>query len=93
MTYAVPEAASRAFAELANGNFEHEPGTAEQTAELTRNLSFADMEQIVLKAKRKAIIDDKPLSIRLLAESLEEYRPDAKRKQRGDGRQLHVVSS
>jgi hypothetical protein len=57
------------------GDFEQEERTFEQTVELCKGCSFADIEQILLKAKRKAIIEDAPLSYRVVESSYTEYNP------------------
>ncbi len=40
-----------------------------------KGCSFADMEQIILKAKRKAIIESSMLTSKHIRYSIEEYKP------------------
>ncbi|WP_372631929.1 AAA family ATPase [Cohnella sp.] len=78
MTYGMPEEASRnEFISLLIGDFESR-GTVHQAAsELLAGCSFADMEQIILKAKRKAIIEDGPLLQAHIETAFTEYKPKA----------------
>ncbi|ANF97126.1 AAA family ATPase [Paenibacillus bovis] len=57
------------------GDFPSEPGLQEWASEKMEGCSYADLEQIILKAKRKAIIDNIPLSRLLIDLSIQEYRP------------------
>lgn len=76
MTYANPDGASiNEYVRLLLDGFSCEEGTGQQAASLFEGCSFADMEQIVLKAKRKAIIADTPLSLEQLKGSFLEYNP------------------
>lgn len=76
MTYAAPDREDRLeYIELLLGR---EPGMqtlVREAAELLAGCSFADIEQIVLKAKRKAIIADAALEYRAIAEAFAEYNP------------------
>ncbi|MEK8128215.1 ATP-binding protein [Paenibacillus filicis] len=76
MTYRMPgEAEIMAYIRLMLDGFEHDAGIAGRAAELLRGVSFADMEQIFLKAKRKAIIGSAPLTYRTLEDAYREYQP------------------
>lgn len=76
MTYANPDDASRnEYLRLLLQDFACKEGTDLQAASLFQGCSFADMEQIVLKAKRKAIIAGTPLSLEQLQGSFLEYNP------------------
>ncbi|CAM4468035.1 SpoVK/Ycf46/Vps4 family AAA+-type ATPase [Paenibacillus endophyticus] len=76
MTYGMPDVATRnEYIRLLIGEFGQEDGTQEHAAALLKGCSFADMEQIVLKAKRKAIIESAMLTARHIDYSLEEYKP------------------
>ncbi|MBB3111385.1 SpoVK/Ycf46/Vps4 family AAA+-type ATPase [Paenibacillus phyllosphaerae] len=76
MTYDMPDDNVRdEYIRLLIGDFGQEEQIAQKTAELLQGLSFADMEQIVLKAKRKAIIDDSDLTYPHIMNSFAEYRP------------------
>lgn len=76
MTYAMPDAAQRSeFLTLLLDGFEQAEPMYEAASALLGGCSFADMEQIVLKAKRKAIIEDSALSGRHLQEAYTEYKP------------------
>jgi SpoVK/Ycf46/Vps4 family AAA+-type ATPase len=76
MTYSMPDHDCRnEYIRSLIGDFEHEEEAVNQSSELLKGCSFADIEQIVLKAKRKAIIEDSPLTCRLIRQSFEEYKP------------------
>ncbi len=76
MIYGNPAAALRLeyIARLC-GDFPREQGLDQWAAEWMDGCSYADIEQIILKAKRKAIIDDMPMSQLLIEMSFHEYRP------------------
>ncbi|WP_458122278.1 AAA family ATPase [Paenibacillus sp. Z6-24] len=57
------------------GEFPCESGLLAWASAEMEGCSYADMEQIMLKAKRKAIIDDIPISRLLIELSIQEYRP------------------
>ncbi|WP_281888838.1 AAA family ATPase [Paenibacillus sp. YYML68] len=81
MTYSMPNDASRTeFIALLIGEFEQEEAVQLQTTELLKGCSFADIEQIVLKAKRKAIIESRPLCQSHIEEALREYNPQIARE-------------
>jgi len=76
MTYGMPEEASRnEFIALLIGDFESQEAVNQTASELLAGCSFADMEQIILKAKRKAIIEDSPLVQAHIEEAFREYKP------------------
>lgn len=78
MNYSMPDDAGRTeFISLLLDGFELAGPIHEAALELLAGCSFADMEQIVLKAKRKAIIEDGPLSRKHLEDAYSEYRPKA----------------
>lgn len=59
MTYNMPDDKDRnQFIRLQLDDFEHEETITKEVPRLLTGCSFADMEQIILKAKRKAIIED-----------------------------------
>ncbi|WP_342563465.1 ATP-binding protein [Paenibacillus sp. FSL R7-0345] len=74
MTYASPDVEDRKryIGLLLAGN-EDAQGIVAETAGLLAGCSFADIEQIVLKARRKAIIADAVLEYRLICEAYTEY--------------------
>lgn len=77
MSYRVPDERSRAeYIGLAIGGFAQEAGVGRRAATLLSGCSYADMEQILLKAKRKAIIEDRPLTEAHVEEAYEEYKPE-----------------
>lgn len=57
------------------GTFEQENSLEDYICERLAGCSYADAEQIVLKAKRKAIIRSTPLQKQLIADAYDEYRP------------------
>lgn len=76
MIYANPDESSRRqYVELLINDFESEAGLLEETCERLSGCSFADIEQIVLKAKRKAIIEHCLLKSEHIVLSYEEYNP------------------
>ena len=76
MTYSMPDDASRnAFIALLIGQFEQEESIHRRTTDLLAGCSFADIEQIVLKAKRKAIIESRPLCLAHIGDAFREYNP------------------
>ncbi|MGM0884071.1 MAG: AAA family ATPase [Bacillota bacterium] len=76
MTYGMPDEATRSeYIRLLIGDFEQEEQTLRQASMSLKDCSFADMEQIVLKAKRKAIIESSMLTSEHIRYSLEEYKP------------------
>lgn len=76
MTYSLPDEAGRVeYISLLLGDFGHEEGVRAIASERLAGCSYADMEQIVLKAKRKAIIEDCLLRTTHLDEALAEYQP------------------
>lgn len=76
MTYGMPDDHTRnEYIQLLIGDFEQEEHIVQQASESLNGCSFADMEQIVLKAKRKAIIESNALSAQHIRYSLEEYKP------------------
>ncbi|OXS54073.1 ATPase [Cohnella sp. CIP 111063] len=78
MTYGMPEEASRnEFISLLIGAFESRGTVHRAASELLAGCSFADMEQIILKAKRKAIIEDSPLLQAHIETAFTEYKPRA----------------
>lgn len=78
MTYGMPEEASRnEFISLLIGDFASRGTVHRAASELLAGCSFADMEQIILKAKRKAIIEDSPLLQAHIETAFTEYKPRA----------------
>lgn len=76
MTYPLPdETGRREFVELLLRDFPCEDRLADDARERLAGCSYADMEQIVLKAKRKAIMEDGLLGSGHLQEAYMEYRP------------------
>ena len=57
------------------GQFEHQPDLKTYMCKQLKGCSYADVEQIVLKAKRKAIITDSPLHEQLITDAYDEYMP------------------
>lgn len=81
MHYCMPDDAGRTeFISLLLDGFELDGPIHEAALSLLAGCSFADMEQIVLKAKRKAIIEDGSLSRKHLEDAYAEYRPEADHK-------------
>jgi len=76
MTYSVPDNSSRSkYVSLLIGDFHQEGEICEQATHLMAGCSFADMEQIMLKAKRKAIINRSRLTLAQIKDAYAEYRP------------------
>ncbi|RAV04998.1 AAA family ATPase [Paenibacillus sp. YN15] len=76
MTYHMPDEACRnEFIRLLLEGMDQEEGLQDKAAALLRGCSFADMEQILLKAKRKAIIQDERLNFGNIQDAYEEYKP------------------
>lgn len=76
MTYSLPDEASRRhYIDLLISGFAEESGLPEKACQRLAGCSFADIEQIILKAKRKAIIERSPLKHEHIALSYEEYNP------------------
>ncbi|AIQ55298.1 AAA family ATPase [Paenibacillus sp. FSL R7-0331] len=74
MTYSPPDEAGRLeYTGLLVGGDGESAGLVEETADLMAGCSFADIEQIVLKARRKAIIADTVLDSGLIREAFGEY--------------------
>lgn len=63
------------FVRLHLDQFAQEEHVHEEASQVLQGCSFADMEQIILKAKRKAIIEDTPLSILHIKHAFAEYKP------------------
>lgn len=76
MTYHMPDETCRnAFIDLLLQDMDQEDGLHEQATGLVQGCSFADMEQILMKAKRKAIIRGGRLRFTDIEESFVEYKP------------------
>ncbi|MGN7453395.1 AAA family ATPase [Paenibacillus pasadenensis] len=76
LSYAHPDEPARLrFVGLLIGDFPAEPALTAKASDWLRGCSFADIEQIMLKAKRKAILADGPLTAALVREAGEEYQP------------------
>ncbi|WP_336120201.1 hypothetical protein [Paenibacillus polysaccharolyticus] len=76
MTYAMPDEDSRRlYISKLVGTFEQEHRLEDYICERLAGCSYADVEQIVLKAKRKAIIGSSALNRQLISDAYEEYRP------------------
>lgn len=76
MTYSLPDELSRRqYIELLINGFDGETNLTDEACERLAGCSFADIEQIVLKAKRKAIIEQSPLKCDHITLSYEEYSP------------------
>jgi SpoVK/Ycf46/Vps4 family AAA+-type ATPase len=76
MTYSLPDDESRQrYIELLIGDFGREDALAEKAGERLAGCSFADIEQIILKAKRKAIIGSISLTWEHITLAYEEYNP------------------
>ncbi|UHA76187.1 AAA family ATPase [Paenibacillus sp. 481] len=76
MTYELPDDQSRQlYMERLIGPFAREEGILADACEQLAGCSFADIEQIMLKAKRKAIIEHKPLHKKHVSASYQEYQP------------------
>lgn len=76
MAYSLPDEEGREqYISLLIGDFGHEENVREIASERLEGCSYADMEQIVLKAKRKAIIEDCLLRAGHIDEAYAEYQP------------------
>ncbi|WP_145148717.1 AAA family ATPase [Paenibacillus xylanexedens] len=76
MTYGMPDDTSRRlYISKLVGAFEQESQLEDYICERLAGCSYADVEQIVLKAKRKAIIASSALHKQLVSDAYEEYRP------------------
>ncbi|WP_336780790.1 ATP-binding protein [Paenibacillus illinoisensis] len=76
ITYAMPDEESRQrYINKLVGQFEHQPDLKTYMCKQLKGCSYADVEQIVLKAKRKAIIMDSPLHEQLITDAYDEYMP------------------
>lgn len=76
MTYGMPDESSRRlYISKLMGQFEQESRMEDYTCERLTGCSYADVEQIVLKAKRKAIIASSPLHEQLIDDAYAEYMP------------------
>lgn len=76
MTYGMPDDTDREqFIHLHLDDFEHEETIHKVVPNLLTGCSFADMEQIILKAKRKAIIENSPLRRMHIEDAYSEYKP------------------
>ncbi|MGK9250628.1 AAA family ATPase [Paenibacillus sp. D9] len=76
MRYDSPNRASReAYLSQLLGDFPGGEELLEPASQMLEGCSFADMEQIVLKAKRKAIIEEASISLPMLEDSYSEYKP------------------
>ncbi|SHN63705.1 MULTISPECIES: AAA family ATPase [Paenibacillus] len=76
MTYGMPDESSRRlYISKLMGQFEQESRLEEFTCERLTGCSYADVEQIVLKAKRKAIIANIPLHEQFINDAYAEYKP------------------
>ena len=76
MTYTMPDENNRRlYISKLLGTFEQEHRLEDYICEHLAGCSYADVEQIVLKAKRKAIIGSSALHRKLIFDAYEEYRP------------------
>ncbi|MEK4061316.1 ATP-binding protein [Paenibacillus sp. FSL H3-0321] len=79
MTYSLPTEEDRLqYIRLFVGSEPEAQELSRRMAELLAGCSLADIEQIVLKAKRKAIIEDAPLDYRHITGAYAEYNPHRK---------------
>ncbi|WP_241242731.1 AAA family ATPase [Paenibacillus whitsoniae] len=82
MTYDLPGLAElKQFLINLLGESESSLQVIEQSTPILRGCSFADIEQIILKAKRKVIIEDSEMSYEKIADAYKAYNPKA---QQGD---------
>lgn len=78
MTYSLPDYSRRQhYIEVLLGDFQCEETAWTEACAQLEGCSFADIEQIVLKAKRKAIIERQPLQRRHIQDACDEYKPEA----------------
>ncbi|MBW5446376.1 AAA family ATPase [Cohnella sp. CFH 77786] len=76
MTFGMPDAELRSeYIRLLIGDFARAEGVMQPACELLNGCSFADIEQIVLKAKRKAIIESRSLTFGHIRDAFGEYKP------------------
>ncbi|WP_028611399.1 AAA family ATPase [Paenibacillus harenae] len=76
MTYSLPDEVGRSeYISLLLDGFEHQEQVKQRASERLSGCSYADMEQIILKAKRKAIIEDSPLCPAHIDDAFAEYNP------------------
>ncbi|MEC0127625.1 AAA family ATPase [Paenibacillus pabuli] len=76
MTYGMPDESSRKrYINKLVGPFEQEIRLKEYMCELLAGCSYADVEQIILKSKRKAIIASSPLHKQFINDAYAEYMP------------------
>ncbi|THF79453.1 AAA family ATPase [Cohnella fermenti] len=76
IAYGMPDERTRAeYLHSLIGEFEREQEVVSAAHELMKECSYAEMEQIVTKAKRKAIMLDQPLMQEHLTEAFIEYVP------------------
>lgn len=77
MTYSLPDSSRmQHYMEVLLGDFQCEDTALTEACEQLEGCSYADIEQIVLKAKRKAIIERQPLQRRHIKDACDEYKPD-----------------
>lgn len=80
MTYSMPDDTDRMqFIHQHLNDFEHEETIYRAVPNMLTGCSFADMEQIILKAKRKAIIENSPLRQTHIKDAYSEYKPEVLR--------------
>lgn len=76
MNYEIPdEDCRKKYIHLLFGEFERERGAESHAIGQLAGCSYADIEQIILKAKRKSIIEGAPLSCQAIETACREYRP------------------
>jgi len=76
LTYSLPDKQEREkYIELLIGDFPFEEQVKHTAFEHLSGCSYADMEQIILKAKRKAIVEECQLRVAHIEEALCEYQP------------------
>lgn len=76
MAYSLPDEKERdQYISLLIGGFDQEDQLQSIAASILQGSSYAEMEQIVLKAKRKAIIEDSLLRADHIEEAFAEYQP------------------
>lgn len=78
MTYALPDRGKRQqYIGILIGEFQCDQAAITEVSEQLEGCSYADIEQIVLKAKRKAIMERQPLQRRHIQDACDEYKPAA----------------
>ena len=76
MTYALPgKAELEMFLMKLIGNPQKNADLIDQAKDLLLGCSFADIEQIILKAKRRMIIEDSEMSYNKIVNAYEAYNP------------------